>query len=126
VIDFESGFYLHREGPGILVGGRERQVEDLAETAVRRLPCLADMRLQASWWGEYEVSPDHNAVVGAAEHLSSFFYATGFSGHGFQQAPAIGEHIAELVCGRPTTLDLSSLSLKRFDAGRERTEKFFI
>ena len=126
VIDFESGFYLHREGPGILVGGRERRIEDLAETAVRRLPCLAEMRVQSSWWGEYEVSPDHNAIVGAAEHLPSFYFATGFSGHGFQQAPAIGEHIAELVRGQETTLDLSSLGLNRFNAGRERAEEFFV
>ena len=45
------------------------------------------------------MSPDHNALVGRAADPEGFFYATGFSGHGFQQAPAVGEHVAELVAG---------------------------
>ena len=63
--------------------------------------------MQTSWWGYYEMSPDHNALVGHAADPDGFFYATGFSGHGFQQAPAVGEHVAELVAGREPTLDLS-------------------
>jgi sarcosine oxidase subunit beta len=99
-IDFTSGFYFHREGPGLVFGGRERSLEELAEPAARRLPVLADLPVQSSWWGYYEVSPDHNAIVGEAAEPRRFLYATGFSGHGFQQAPAVGEHIAELVVGR--------------------------
>ena len=125
-IDFETGFYVHREGPGLLVGGRESPLAELAHTAVERLPCLEEMRVQSSWWGDYEMSPDHNAIVGAAEEPASFYYATGFSGHGFQQAPAIGEHLAELVLGRAPTIDLQPLSLARFGAGDEHAEQFII
>ena len=46
------------------------------------------------------MSPDHNAIVGEVSQPRRFLYATGFSGHGFQQAPAVGEHLAELVAGR--------------------------
>ena len=99
-IDFSTGFYFHREGPGLVFGGREQTLEELAEPASRRLPVLAELPVQSSWWGYYEVSPDHNAIVGEAESPSRFLYATGFSGHGFQQAPAVGEHVAELVAGR--------------------------
>ncbi len=53
-------------------------------------------------------------------------YATGFSGHGFMQSPAVGEHLAELILGRPTTLDLSGLGADRFAEGRTRTESFII
>src|SRR5215831_2407951 len=120
-IDFTTGFYFHREGPGLVFGGREQTVEELAVPATR-LPVLADLPIQTSWWGYYEVSPDHNAIVGEAAEPSRFLYATGFSGHGFQQAPAV----AELVAGREPTLDLSAFSLDRFARGESRPEAFVI
>jgi sarcosine oxidase subunit beta len=125
-IDFTTGFYFHREGPGLVFGGRGRSLEDLAEPAARRLPALAELPVQSSWWGYYEVSPDHNAIVGEAVEPSRFLYATGFSGHGFQQAPAVGEHVAQLVVGRAPTLDLSPFSLERFRHGAPRPETFVV
>jgi sarcosine oxidase, subunit beta len=122
-IDFSSGFYFHREGPGLAFGGRN---EDVFEEAARRLPVLADLPLQTSWWGYYDVSPDWNALVGEAAEVSRFLYATGFSGHGFQQAPAVGEHIAELVVGAAPTLDLSPFSASRFAEGGARPEAFVV
>ncbi|HEX5247271.1 MAG TPA: FAD-binding oxidoreductase [Gaiellaceae bacterium] len=125
-IDFGTGFYFHREGPGLAFGGRERTLEEVAEAAARRLPALADLPVQSTWWGWYDVSPDWNALVGEAEEPSRFLYATGFSGHGFQQAPAVGEHLAELVAGREPTLDLSAFSATRFARGAERPEAFVV
>jgi glycine/D-amino acid oxidase-like deaminating enzyme len=125
-IDFTTSFYFHREGPGLVFGGREQTLEELAVPASRRLPALLDLPVQASWWGYYEVSPDHNAIVGEAAEPTRFLYATGFSGHGFQQAPAVGEHVAELVAGRKPTLDLSAFSLDRFARGESRPEAFVI
>jgi glycine/D-amino acid oxidase-like deaminating enzyme len=125
-IDFSSGFYFHREGPGLVFGGREQSLEELAEPASRRLPALAELPVQSSWWGYYEVSPDHNAIVGEAAEPSRFLYATGFSGHGFQQSPAVGEHVAELVAGREPTLDLGAFSVERFARGETRPEAFVI
>jgi sarcosine oxidase subunit beta len=124
-IDFSSGFYFHREGPGLAFGGRERALE-VAEAAARRLPVLTELPVQTSWWGWYDVSPDWNALVGEAREVSRFLYATGFSGHGFQQAPAVGEHLAELVVGLRPTLDLSPFSAERFAAGAERPETFVV
>ncbi len=125
-IDFSTGFYFHREGPGLAFGGRSRALEEVAEVAARRLPVLADLPVQTTWWGWYDVSPDWNALVGEAVELPRFFYATGFSGHGFQQAPAVGEHIAELVTGRTPTLDLSPFSAERFALGAPRPETFVV
>ncbi len=125
-IDFSTGFYFHREGPGLAFGARERALEDVAEAAARRLPVLAELPVQSSWWGWYDVSPDWNALVGEAGGVSRFLYATGFSGHGFQQAPAVGEHLAELVTGRGPTLDLSAFSAERFASGEERPETFVV
>jgi sarcosine oxidase subunit beta len=125
-VDFSSGFYFHREGPGLAFAGREENVEELAEPATRRLPVLTELPVQASWWGYYEVSPDWNAIVGETAEPEGFFYATGFSGHGFQQSPAVGEHVAELVTGRTPTLDLSPFSLERFTRNELRREQFVI
>jgi sarcosine oxidase, subunit beta len=125
-IDFTTSFYFHREGPGLVFGGKERALEEVAEHAARRLPMLLDLPVQSSWWGYYEMSPDHNALVGRATEIDGFFYATGFSGHGFQQAPAVGEHVAELVAGREPTLDLSAFDAARFERGLARPESFVI
>jgi sarcosine oxidase subunit beta len=125
-IDFSTSFYFHREGPGIVFGGREPGLEQVAEHGVRRLPLLADLPIQSSWWGYYEVSPDWNALVGRATEPTGFFYATGFSGHGFQQAPAVGEHVAELIAGREPTLDLGAFDAERFKRGNSRPEGFVI
>ena len=106
--------------------GREPTIEGVATHATRRLPLLAELPIQASWWGYYEMSPDHNAIVGEATKPTRFLYATGFSGHGFQQSPAVGEHLAELVAGRTPTLDLSAFSLERFARGEPREEQLVI
>jgi sarcosine oxidase subunit beta len=125
-IDFSSSFYVHREGPGIVFGGKEQSLEEVAAHGLRRLPLLEELPVQSSWWGYYEVSPDHNALVGRASEPDGFFYATGFSGHGFQQAPAVGEHVAELVAGREPTLDLSAFDAERFAHGTPRPETFVV
>ena len=125
-VDFSTGFYFHREGPGLAFGGREQTLEGIAIPAARRLPVLAELPVQSSGWGYYEVSPDYNAIVGEAESPTRFLYATGFSGHGFQQAPAVGQHVAELIAGMAPTLDLSPFSLERFERNEARPEAFVI
>ena len=106
--------------------GRSRPSRRSRSTGSRRLPLLEELPVQTSWWGYYEMSPDHNALVGHAADPEGFFYATGFSGHGFQQAPAVGEHVAELVAGREPTLDLSAFDVGRFERGATRPEAFVV
>ena len=50
-------------------------------------------------------------------------YATGFSGHGFQQGPVVGEHLAQLALDLRPTYDLSQLSVERFEHGALRQER---
>jgi sarcosine oxidase subunit beta len=125
-IDFTSSFYFHAEGPGIVFGGREDALEDVAEHALDRLPLILDLPIQSSWWGYYEVSPDHNAIVGELSEPGRFLYATGFSGHGFQQAPAIGEHLAQRIRGEQPLFDLGGFELERFARGEQRAERFVV
>jgi sarcosine oxidase subunit beta len=97
-IDFSSTFYFHGEGRGLLVGmsdpdedpgfkvGRsDAWLPRLTEAMERRTPSLLDVGLASGWAGLYEVTPDHNALIGEAEGISRLLYATGFSGHGFLQ-----------------------------------------
>ncbi len=125
VVDFSSSFYFHSEGSGLVFGGREATLEELSEPAVHRLPGIAEASIESSWWGYYDVSPDHNAMIGKGP-VPGLHYATGFSGHGFMQSPAVGEHLAETILGQPTTLDLSGLGVERFVHGLSRTETFII
>jgi sarcosine oxidase subunit beta len=122
-IDFATGFYFHREGAALALGGREQTLEDLAPIAARRLPSLEDLGIRSTWWGYYEMSPDHNALIGAAREPEGLFYATGFSGHGFQQGPVVGEHLAQLALGVEPTFDLSQFAIERFATGAVRREQ---
>lgn len=135
-IDFSTGLYFHREGPGLLFGMADpRQppgfgaptdpdwLSRVLEVAERRAPVLADAGIAGGWAGYYEVSPDHNALVGEATAPTRFLYATGFSGHGFLQGPAIGEILRDLVLRREPFVDVSALSVTRFTEGRERPER---
>jgi glycine/D-amino acid oxidase-like deaminating enzyme len=98
-------------------------LEEVAEHAARRLPVLVDLPVQSSWWGYYEVSPDWNALVGEAPDPGGFLYATGFSGHGFLQAPAVGEIVRDLVLGREPFVDVAALSAERFARAESRPER---
>ena len=121
-IDFESGFYFHREGRGLLFGGRQLTIDELAPVATARLPIIAELGVRSGWSGLYENSPDHNAIVGRLDEPVGLLYATGFSGHGFQQGPVVGEHLAELALDRTPTFDLAPFALERFALGGSRPE----
>ncbi len=135
-VDFSSGFYFHREGPGLLFGLADPEqppgfdqptdpawLEQVLAVAERRLPALADMPIAGGWKGYYEVTPDHNALVGEDTGVQRFLYATGFSGHGFLQGPAVGEVVRDLVLDREPFVDVTPLSAERFARGEARPER---
>ncbi|MFB6636409.1 NAD(P)/FAD-dependent oxidoreductase [Streptomyces chartreusis] len=134
-IDFTTSLYFHSEGPGLLLGmsdpderpGFATDTHDcwiprLAAAMERRAPALLDLRRTGGWAGLYEVTPDHNALIGEATSVSRFLYATGFSGHGFLQGPAVGEVVRDLYLGRVPFVDVSPLSAGRFAADAPRPE----
>ena len=124
-IDFSTGFYFHREGPGLLMGiaSPDEDVETaLAAAAERRAPAIARAPLRGGWSGLYEMTPDHNALIGEARDVERFLYATGFSGHGFLQGPAVGEILRDLVLRREPFVDVSPLSVDRFARDESRPE----
>ena len=134
-VDLGSRYYLHSEGPGVLLGytepsepaGFDLNATDawqrgLLEATARRTPALAECGTRGGWSGLLENTPDHTALIGEAPGVARFLYATGFSGHGFMQAPAAGEVVRDLVLGVKPFVDVSSLAAERFAGGAARPE----
>lgn len=80
-----------------------------------RIPQFERIRVINQWVGHYAYNVlDQNAILGAHDRVGNFIFANGFSGHGFQQAPAVGRGIAELIArGAYQTLDLSFFGYER-------------
>ena len=127
VIDFESTFYFHREGGGLLFGMGDPEepsgfditvrwdfLPRVIEVAMQRLPALADAAVSHAWAGLYEMTPDHNPIIGPSVDVDGFYTIAGFSGHGFQHAPAAGRILADLIAGRDPKFDLAPFELDRF------------
>ncbi|MFM9136126.1 MAG: NAD(P)/FAD-dependent oxidoreductase [bacterium] len=135
-IDYSTTLYWHREGPGILTGFSQQDAlpgfdtsrdedfpERLAELAAVRAPGLLDLGVRSGWAGLYETTPDHNALLGESSQVSRFLYATGFSGHGFLQGPAVGEILRDMYLGATPFIDVSPLDVERFVRGDLRPER---
>lgn len=90
-----------------------------------RIPAFESLRPGRAWAGHYDMHLlDHNAIVGRVTGFENALIACGFSGHGLQQAPAVGRGIAELIVeGRYSSLDLSDLGMERVAANRPLRER---
>ena len=130
IIDMEHGWYMRREGKGLLLSGPQdfessynekvdfEAQEWAAERSLHRVPVLEHAKIVNGWAGLYEISPDHHAIIGSFPEVEGFICANGFSGHGFMHSPATGILVSELVIhGQTRCLDIHSLRPSRF---RER------
>lgn len=137
-----SGVWVRPEGDGYISG---YSPDDLDETdhggdfevdwplferviwpaLAHRVPAFEALRPGRAWAGHYDMNLfDHNALVGRMPGLENAYLAAGFSGHGLQQAPAVGRGIAELIAGgRYETLDLGDLGCERLASGRRVLER---
>ena len=81
----------------------------------QRITGFDAVKVISAWAGHYAYNTlDQNAIVGLHPNYSNLYLMNGFSGHGLQQAPAIGRGIAELIVqGRYQSIDLSDLSVER-------------
>jgi glycine/D-amino acid oxidase-like deaminating enzyme len=90
--------------------------EDKAWPAIaNRIPQFERVKLINTWIGHYDFNMlDQNAIIGPAGELQNFILLNGFSGHGFQQSPAMGRGVSELISyGDYRTLDLGTLGYDR-------------
>lgn len=94
----------------------------------KRIPQFEAVKLIAEWAGHYAYNTyDQNALIGPHPDLPNFLLLNGFSGHGLQQAPAMGRGIAELITyGKYRSLDLSAFHVDRILEGRPFREAAII
>ncbi|RNF39005.1 NAD(P)/FAD-dependent oxidoreductase [Planococcus salinus] len=124
-----TGVYFRHEGESILTGFSENVAPGFDFTWKRsyftdflwpilahRVPNFERAKVRGGWAGMYSHNIlDQNAIIGEHPELTGYYIASGFSGHGMQQAPAVGKGLSELIqTGRYETLDLSPLRFERF------------
>lgn len=134
VID-TTGMYFRSEPGGRILAGKSKPedphifdwtwqtdhfYDQVWPDLAARVPPFERLRLERGWAGLYDMNvADHNAIIGEHPGMGGFYCINGFSGHGFQQAPAAGRALAELIrLGRFATLDLTALGPGRFAEGR--------
>ncbi len=125
---FGQSLYFHPEGEGILTGmsnpdepaGFNEQVDPAwtfkhIDRAIYRFPLLEKAELLTEWAGLYEVTPDHQAILGRLPGVETAICVAGFSGHGFMHGPICGRLMAEEVLdGRAQTVNIDDLRYERF------------
>lgn len=142
-VDVGTGFYFRSEGERLIFGQSNPDDEGFSEgidwpwldtvvaSALDRFPWFEQVSLdrKACWWGYYEITPDHQPVVGIDPTRPRWINACGFSGHGVQQAAAIGRIVAQLATGEDPMIDVRSLAIERFrgpDIGAHRPERLIV
>ncbi|HEV8339968.1 MAG TPA: FAD-binding oxidoreductase [bacterium] len=131
-----QGFYVRPDTGGTVLAGvlaheREEKVppdefnhgvdldflESLGRMWTRRFPGAAEATVHGGFASLYDVTPDWQPILGSVEGIEGLFLAAGFSGHGFKLSPALGEVLAAMLIGEPSTIDLNAFRLSRFAQG---------
>jgi len=133
-----SGLYFRTETGGYILLGKsmpedpvgfdfswdeKRFYEVLWPELAEFVPAFDTLKLIRGWAGLYAVNRiDGNAVLGEWPEIKGLFLANGFSGHGLQQAPAVGRYLSEVITGKDPALDLSVFSPQRILENRPLNE----
>lgn len=94
------------------------EAEFIYQAVSKTFPALKEGYPMFGWAGIIDDCSDGYEILGESLTTDGLFYAVGFSGHGFKEAPAVGEYICDKVLDRKPELDLSVYSLGRFKEGR--------
>jgi sarcosine oxidase subunit beta len=87
----------------------------------RKAPALADVTVIRQWAGMYDISPDHQPLVGPTRQLDGWWQANGWSGRGMLLAPYLTELLADRFVTGATPERLTAFDPDRFVPG-EPTE----
>ncbi len=136
IIDTDVHFYIRGEHPGLIMGMSDMEepssfnthvdwdfLEQVIEVAVHRVPVLEKAQILRGWAGLYSVTPDNNPVIGTIPEIKGLYFATGFSGHGFQHAPPTGRILSELIVKGSSSFDLKPFSWDRYKKKKQSEER---
>lgn len=128
VMSFSKNIYCQQVPHGAFLIGRSNMhakpshdmssswqfLDEMSQTVCDIMPKIGKLNIVRQWGGSYNMSKDHQPIISKAIELDNFYMACGFSGHGFMLAPMTGLLLSELILGQKTTLNIQSLSIKRF------------
>jgi FAD-dependent oxidoreductase domain-containing protein 1 len=117
-----SGLYFRTEASRMILVGRsmdedavgfdfnydrDRFLNVLWPELAKVVPAFDTLKLVRAWAGLHAMNRlDGHSILGEWPEIRGFYLANGFSGHGLQQAPAVGRYVTELILGRDHALDL--------------------
>ena len=131
VMGFNLNLYVQQSPHGSFIMGRANPTEprdgrvtsshefldEMSKTIDRILPPIGNLRIVRQWAGLYTMTPDRQPVYDKSEKVEGLYFAIGFSGHGFMFGPITGIVMRDIILGNKPVLDVSRLSLKRFETG---------
>jgi sarcosine oxidase, subunit beta len=140
VAELGNGLYFSQSTRGELVGGignaktpegtsQASSVRFLAlysRALIAACPGLSSLKIQRQWAGLYDLSPDHAPIVGPLDEAPGLFLASGFMGHGFMMAPAVGKRLARMIATGETPEPFGAWAYRRFRLGTTLSEAMII
>jgi sarcosine oxidase subunit beta len=140
VADLGSGLYFSQSTRGEIVGGignakvppgpsqasSVRFLALYARALIETCPSLSSLKIQRQWAGLYDLSPDHAPIVGAVDEVPGLYLSSGFMGHGFMMAPAVGKRLARMIATGETPDPFGAWAHRRFKLGTSVAEAMII
>ena len=140
VADLGNGLYFSQSTRGEIVGGignpktppgptQASSIRFLAlysRALIATCPSLSSLKIQRQWAGLYDLSPDHAPIVGPVDEVPGLYLSSGFMGHGFMMAPAVGKRLARLLATGETPEPFGAWAHRRFKQGTAVSEAMII
>lgn len=98
-------------------------LDDAAIALKKFYPAFNGMRIEESWAGMIDATPDAVPVIDKIDSVPGLFMASGFSGHGFGLGPGAGKLMAEIVTNQKPCVDPSPFRFSRFSDGTKLIPK---
>ena len=113
------------EEPGLNQTSSLRFMTRYARALTELLPSLGSVKLLRQWAGCYDFTPDRSPILGETPGVAGLLQMSGFVGHGFMMAPAVGRRMAAWMGGAKDEI-FDRYNLRRFAEGRLIEETFII
>jgi len=131
VVSLAHGIYFKQTANGSMLMGLNdpHEVKDfnenstcefiieVAKKVISHMPALRNTRVVRQWAGLYDITPDHQPVLGPVDEMEGFYMDVGWSGHGLMLGAVIGRLMTQIITGKEPDIDISCLHFNRFKTG---------